>query len=328
MSTSSRVRIVPVVLGLLLIPIFVARIGLEAIVTELQRLGPETLLILVPYAVGTAISAFPWGWMLDESIRPRASGTVASRFAASGANALLPFFGFAGEPCRLLWLRPEARALGLAAIVVDRLLYNAAGGLLLLVASAAALTTRLGAARSAGAALLGLFILGSSVLVIYAISHWGIGGRLQRLLRRFLGSSYAHPELGTRVDAGIRSLLKTRGRVKLQNFGVHFLARVVQGVEVYVALWSLRAPTSVADAIVLAAVPIATSVFASSIPSQIGVQEGAQALACAALGHSPALGLVLMLLLRLRQLAFVPLTPLLIAAARPQGSGKAEASAH
>jgi lysylphosphatidylglycerol synthase-like protein len=328
MSTSSRVRIVPVVLGLLLIPVFVVRIGLDAIVAELQRLGPETLLILAPYALGTALSAFPWAWMLDEDIRPRASGTVASRFAASGANALLPLFGFAGEPCRLLWLRADCRAVGLAAIVVDRLLYNSAGGLLLIAAAVAALGTRLGVARSASAALLGLVILGSSFVVIYAISHWGIGRRVHGILRRFLGSSYAEPELGTRVDVSLRALLKTPGRVMLQNLGVHFLARVVQGVEVYVALWALRAPTSVADAIVLAAVPIATSVFASSIPSQIGVQEGAQSLVCAALGHSPALGLVLVLLLRLRQLAFVPLTPLLIAAARPHSRGKAEASAH
>ena len=78
------------------------------------------LWILLPYAAGTALSAAPWAWLLPPRQRPGWEQTLAGRFAASGANALLPFFGLAGEPCRLLWLEPSARAEGLAAIVTTR----------------------------------------------------------------------------------------------------------------------------------------------------------------------------------------------------------------
>lgn len=114
----------------------------------------------------------------------------------------------------------------------------------------------------------------------------------------------------------------------MRGLWLHVLGRAVLGVEVYIALWSLDAPTLVRHAVVLATVPVVTSLFASAIPSQIGVQEGAQALACAALGFDPALGLALVLLQRLRQLAFVPLTPLLIAGARSRNAERTAAEKH
>jgi len=325
MSTRSSLRLLPLALGLLLIAVFVARIGVATIQSELRRLGPESLLILVPYAAGTALSAFPWAWCLERRFRPRATATIAGRFAASGANALLPFFGLAGEPCRLLWLAPGARAEGLAAIVVDRLLYNSAGGLLLLLGAAAALSSALPRALSGAAAVVGAILFGLSFGVLHAISRWGIGRRSQRLLQRFLGSSYREPELGASVDAAIQRLSAASARRRLgAGLLLHFVARVVVAVEIYVALWSLHAPTTLRDALILSSVPIATSVVASSIPSQIGVQEGAQAFVCGALGLSPALGLVLVLLQRLRQLAFAPLTLLLLASARPRAEVQPE----
>ena len=314
-----RARGVWVVFGLVLIAVFVARIGLDAIAAVLRRLGPESLLILVPYALGTALAALPWAWLLSTQARPRISGVIASRFAASGANALLPLFGFAGEPSRLLWLPSGSNAAGLAAIVVDRLLYNAAGGLLLLVGAAVALTTRLPALVSAAAALIAVFIVALTFLTFYVVSRWGIGGGVQRILHRVLGISHRDRELGAKVDRAIRALLEQSQPAILAGLVLHLVARVVLSVEVYVALWSLHAPTGIRDAIVLSTVPVATSLVASSIPSQLGVQEGAQALVCGALGFDPALGLVLVLLQRMRQLAFVPLTPLLIAIARARG---------
>ena len=62
--------------------------------------------------------------------------------------------------------------------------------------------------------------------------------------------------------------------------------------------------------------PIASGVFASSIPSQLGVQEGVLSFTCSALGMPAALGIALALLLRFRQLVFVSITPLLLGLAR------------
>lgn len=314
MRSPSRVRVSMVAIGLLLIPLFVAHIGVGAISSELRRLGPESVLILLPYAAGTAISAFPWTWLLDARVRPGAWGAIASRFAASGANALLPFFGVAGEPCRLLWLPTSVRTRGLATIVVDRLIYNLSGGLWLLVAAAAALRTRLPPALAWSMGGLGVLLLVGTFAVLLVLSRGRVVRRVERFLPRWVRQRYV--AVGAELGAALDGLWRKPRHGLWLGFASHFVSRLVMSLEVHVALWSLNAPTSAADAVVLSAVPAVTSLVASSIPSQIGVQEGAQALASGALGFDPALGFSLVLLQRARQLAFVPLAPLLIAGAR------------
>ena len=312
----AMLRFLPLLIGLLLLPLFVARVGVRPILDELHQLGPGALWMLVPYAAATALSAAPWAWLLPPGQRPRWARTVAGRFAASGANALLPFFGLAGEPCRLLWLDRSARAEGLAAIVIDRLLYNAAGGLLLMLGAAAAWTTALSLqliAAGAGAALL---IIVLSAVTLHAITRWRIGRGVQRVLRRILGSAVRESALGEQVDEALRRMARARSRALLPAQLLHCMARAVLCLEVYLVLRSLHAPATLVHVLVLSSVPVATSVFASAIPSQIGVQEGAQVFVCGALGLDPALGLVLVLLQRARQLAFVPLTLILLGAAR------------
>jgi hypothetical protein len=208
------------------------------------------------------------------------------------------------------------------------LLYNSVGGLWLFLGATAALGTRLSPWASVLAAGLGVAMFGLSLVALRAIARWKLAGGLQRILRRVLGNSYRDPAVAARVDAGIARLLQPEARpILLRGLLVHAAARVVSSAEVLVALWSLRAPTTLAEGLVLSSVPIATGVIASSIPSQIGVQEGAQAFTCAALGLDPALGLVLVLLARLRQLVFVPVTLILLAAARPPAGSAAEAGA-
>jgi hypothetical protein len=311
-----HVKVVLLLVGIALVVLFVHRIGARAIGAELARVGPSAFLIVVPYALGTALGAFPWSWLLPRASRPPAGALIAGRFAASGANALLPFFGLAGEPARLLWLPVDARAAGLAAIVVDRVLYNSGSALVLLSGAAMSLSTLLPRYLSALAAVTALVILAVTLGALFSVARFGVGKRSQGLLARVLGDAYRDGSFGESVDASLQGLLQKPRRGLARGLALHFVARLLIGLEVYVALWCLGANASVEDALVLATVPIATALFASSIPSQIGVQEGAQAYTCAALGLPPALGVALVLLQRLRQLAFVSATPFLLALAK------------
>jgi len=295
------------------------RAGLPQIGAQLARVGVRAGWLLVPYALGTALGAAPWAAVLAPAHRPRPLGVVAGRFVASSANALLPFFGLAGEPARLLWLAPEARPEGLAAIVVDRVLYNASNGFLLLSGALVAFfATELPAAISLGAAAAALATLVVTALLLWAAVRSGVGERLQRLLRRMLGSAYADAEFGRQVDVELLRMVRRRnGRLALGVL-THMLGRSVILCEVYVGLKLVGVPFDAADAAVLAVVPIGLSLFFSSVPSQIGVQEGGQALVAAALGMSPSVGVTLVLLQRFRQLVFAGVAPLLLNVARPR----------
>src|SRR5687767_8072338 len=131
-NSATKMRLLLALVGIALIVGLVARVGPGAIARRFSGVGFEIVWLAVPYLIGSAIGAVPWLWLLPESGRPRLAAAIKSRLAASGANALLPFFALAGEPARLLWLRPPYRAAGTAALVVDRVIYNSASAVFLL----------------------------------------------------------------------------------------------------------------------------------------------------------------------------------------------------
>src|SRR4030095_1241538 len=126
-QSTPRARIAPLrwtparalilVAGVALVAFFIARAGVADVATQLERAGAKALWLFVPYSLGTGAGAFPWGSFLPRGVRPSAPRLVMSRFAASSANSLLPFFGAAGEPTRLLWLQPGQGAPGARAVV-------------------------------------------------------------------------------------------------------------------------------------------------------------------------------------------------------------------
>jgi hypothetical protein len=138
-NSPGKIRILLALVGIALIVWLAARIGPAAIARRFSAVGFDVGWVAVPYLVGSAIGALPWVWLLPEQGRPGLAAAIKGRLAASGANALLPFFALAGEPARLLWLRPELRALGTAALVVDRVVYNSASAVFLLIGAAVAL---------------------------------------------------------------------------------------------------------------------------------------------------------------------------------------------
>jgi hypothetical protein len=312
-----NVRLAAIALGFGLLVVLINHVGPRTVAAQMGRVGPRILWLAVPYAAGTIVGAFPWSLLLPRAAQPPMGALFAGRFAASGANALLPFFGLAGEPSRLLWLAPEHRASGFAAIVIDRVLYNSASALLLLLGALVALTTALPVPLAAGAAGIAIATIVVTVAIAVAAARFGIGVRTQALLARLFGRPGAGTGFGTAVDDALVTLVRgPRGRLCAGLF-VHLVGRALLAAEILVALWALDIPVGLTAAIVLAVVPIALSLFVSMIPSQIGVQEGAQALIAAALGLTPALGVSLVLLQRLRQLVFIALTPVLLALARP-----------
>ena len=135
--SKTTLRVAGIVLGLGVVVVGVKWTGVDAIHKALSRVGANIAWMFAAYAAGTAVGAVPWRELLPDWARPSWGATLTSRFAASGINALLPFFGL-GEAARLLWLPRGERSPGLAALVVDRLLFLAAGTPILVVAALAA----------------------------------------------------------------------------------------------------------------------------------------------------------------------------------------------
>ena len=104
-----------IALGLGAVVVGVKWTGVDAIHKALSQVGANITWMFAAYAAGTAVGAVPWRKLLPDWARPSWGATLTSRFAASGINALLPFFGL-GEASRLLWLPRGERSPGLAAL--------------------------------------------------------------------------------------------------------------------------------------------------------------------------------------------------------------------
>jgi hypothetical protein len=328
--SKSILRVVGIVLGLAFVIVGVKWTGVGAIRAALGRVGLNITWMFAAYAAGTAVAAVPWRELFPAADRPSWGATLTSRFAASGLNALVPFFGL-GEAARLMWVGRRERSPGLAALVVDRLLFLAAGTPILLVGALAA--TRVPAVPRSYE--LGVLISAAIILIAVAVVTAGAArGRLAGKLRWALvlfgvppvrnvaggaqsnGRSQgdaADPDAIDPIDRGLRGLLMGPRAPIAGGFALHLCARLLLAAEIYAGLRILGTHVGVMETLIFIAIPVGLSVIGTFVPGQIGLQEGASALVAAALGIGPATGIALVFLQRLRQLVFVPLAGLLLA---------------
>jgi uncharacterized membrane protein YbhN (UPF0104 family) len=312
-----RLQLVALAAALVLMVVLVAGLGPRAIAAQTAGAGAGAAWLLVAYAAGTAIGALPWHALLPEGVRPGLRAAVESRFAASGANAILPLLGIGGEPVRLLWMRPSDRAAGVAAIVLDRLIYVAASAVFLLAAAIAALGLRaLPSEYALGAGLGALVLLSIAAVATWLIGRHRIAGRLHRLIGRLRRRAPPDaPGFAGDVDRAIEQILARRGGIAAAVV-LSVAARVVLGAELYAGFRVLGVPLSADVALVLAAVPVFLGLAGAIVPSQLGIQEGSLALVASLLGVPAGTAVAVALLQRIRQLITTAIGWALIAARR------------
>jgi hypothetical protein len=117
--------------------------------------------------------------------------------------------------------------------------------------------------------------------------------------------------MGAEIDARLETLLRASRPLALALL-IHLAGRALAALEIGLALRLLQVPATPAHVLVLAAVPVAAALVGAFLPGQIGLQEGVQAAAAAALGLGATAGVMVVLLQRTRQLLFLPLTATLL----------------
>jgi glycosyltransferase 2 family protein len=313
-KTMKVLRIVGAIAALGLLTLVIWHIGPQAIAHQLLAAGPGFIWIVVIHAVGIAVAALPWHVLLPREARPTIWQSIASRFVAAGANAVTPVVSFAGDLVRLFWLRHKSdRPHGVAAIVADRLTYGAAN-LTFVIAGAIALVhvsdlppeyTRM--TLIGGMVLMVLVALGAVLAARFRLI-----GRIHHLVSRIRRKERDH-QFGDDVDASVEEMLRRQpGRLALA-FLFNVMFRLAMSLQIVVAFWLLGVDLAWDEALVFSALPIVMAIGGFMVPSQVGVQEGAQALLAGSLGISSTTAVAVVLLLRIRSLVGGALVALLIA---------------
>jgi uncharacterized membrane protein YbhN (UPF0104 family) len=252
--------------------------------------------LALPYTVATGLYAWPWALLLPPGIRPPWGAVVRGRFVSAAINVVLPT-GLLGEPARLRSIPPAGWGLAGEALVWDRALYQAACATFLF---AMALVAERAGLRAVGVAA----VLAAVVALVWALGM--LGTTRVPWVRRLAARALDHTTAG---EPGLR--LRPPLSVLAVGFLLHVAGRVVVALEVWLGAAVLGQSLGLEAGVLASGAIVLTSMALPIVPGQLGVQEVALAAAMIAAGHTPETGVAIAILIRIRQLVFVPLGLLL-----------------
>jgi len=318
------VRTLLMILGAALFVAVLIRVGPGAVVrlfAELSWFLP--LIVVFPYAVMTSLDTLGWRFAFRRDVVPFRS-LLAARLAGEAFNMTTPTASVGGEAVKAWFIRPyvpltESLAsvvIAKTAITIGQALYLAVG-LVMAMAVLPGTSTLLQVMQW----LLGLELLGvGGFVAVQAFGVLGAGGRmLQRL--GFVAPA-AGAEVMDRVDSALVHFYRKEPARLALSITCHFLGWVLGALEVYLILWALGMPVSLATAVVIDAFGSGIGFAAFLVPARLGAAEAGQVAVFMALGLGAPAGLTFALVQRLREatwtgLGFLALTTLRATAPPP-----------
>ena len=255
------------------------------------------------HLVPMAINARAWQVLMARHSRPTITGMTAMVWLREAVNGLLPVARIGGEVVsgRALMQRGVPPASAVASIVVDmtvsmatQFVFTLLGLALLAIMSTDMVTV--------GRVALGVAVTIPIVVALLFVQKIGFFGLLSRLLHILFGPKLAgwvgDPRL---LDRAIRMIYRRPGRI----WGCalwQLLGWLVSSGEIWLFLYFLGHPVSLAVAIAIEALAQAVSSAGFMVPGALGIQEGAFLLFGGAFGLSADTALALSLARRFRDL--------------------------
>ncbi len=242
------------------------------------------------------------GIVLERAIPRRR--VARARWIGEAVNGLLPVAQMGGPMvmARLLARYGAGRADAGAAVVVSttqQMLSQAAFGILGMLALAAHAND----GKLLYPLLIGTGLFGANAIWFYSLQQRGLFARLAKMLNRFSsGREWLDFSGGAEaLDAAVQGAYARRG-VGLNSFLLNLVGWIAGTGEVWLILYFLGHPVSLANALMLESLGQAIRGIAFAIPGALGVQEGGYLLLGALIGLDAPTALALSLIKRAREL--------------------------
>ncbi len=327
-----HVELACIALGLAVLAATAWAIGIESLARDLRLIGWGLAAILLVESLSVLLNT--GGWALAF---PRGERTVgmprllAARLAGDAVNYLTPSATVGGELLRVRLLGPEVpAALRWASVTAAKVGQSVAQVVFILVGLGVALPRLPGVTRWTGLPWLLVSALGGVGAVIAGAVYVRLVGRgfwstarsalgPGRLARR-LPSSWTG--LGQDLDAALARLGPWRTGASLGGF---VLGWAVGAAEIYVILRCVADAVDWPTALALETGSVLLDGMLFFVPAKVGTQEGGKVALFAVLGLSPARGLTVGVVRRIRELTYAGLGLIALAAlsARPSGEPSA-----
>jgi glycosyltransferase 2 family protein len=289
-------------------------VGLDTLVHDLRLIGWGLVAILLVESVGVGLNTGGWALAFPRGERPVNMGRLlAARLAGDAMNYLTPSATVGGELLRVRLLRPDVPvSLRWASVSVAKVGQTVAQAVFILLGLALfspeleALAAWPGWLSSVIAALAGVAALAAGATFVWAVGRgfWATmhSGLSRVRLARLLPASWAGP--GRDLDAALARL--GPGRVAA-SLGCFVAGWAVGAVEIYLILYWVGAAVDWTTALALETGSVLIDGILFVVPAKVGTQEGGKVVLFAALGLSPARGLTVGVVRRIRELTYAGL---------------------
>lgn len=303
--------------GAALFAFLLVEIGVAAITSSFAQLSWRLVVLLIfPFVLVTAFDTLGWRFAFLRDRVPF-STLLSTRLAGEAFNATTPTASVGGEAVKAWMLRHQVPlAESLPSVIVAKTTITIAQGLFLVLGIVCAwITLEPGSPLLTGMALmLGVEVLAIGGFVVAQLG--GLFGGGGRILGR-LGLVGDGKTRGlTRVDGALSQFYRREPRRLLLSTGAHFLGWVLSAFETWLILLCLNTPVSLETAMVIEAAGTAVRFVTFMIPAHLGALEGGQVVTFLQLGLSPATGMTVVLVRRVREAAWVGIGLVILAARR------------
>lgn len=294
--------------GLALATLLIAYQGFTVVFAALTSAGFGLLWASLFHFVPLIVNARAWQFLLAGKRRPSLAHFAWATWLRESVNGLLPVARIGGEFVAVRYMvRRRLRTPPVVASVVVDMTLCVGSQFAYTMIGLALLVRYTGDFAAASTIALGLIIVLALVAIFVLVQRYGLFTLLAGMVHRLFSDRFAWFVGGaTALDRAVRVIYRRPRRLLACTFW-QFVAWIVAAGEIWLALYFLDHPMSIADAILIDAVTHAASTAAFVVPGAVGVQEGAFMIVGNLLGLSPELSLALALTRRARDLLlFLP----------------------
>jgi putative membrane protein len=288
--------------GLALLTGLIAYFGFASVVAAVLSSRWGTVLVVAARAAALAAAGVGW-WLLLAPVGRGPYAFVGLRFVRDAINSLVPFAVVGGDVigARLLAQFGVATNLAIASVLVD--IFMQVVGLFILVLTGLGIVLALvGAHRLTAITFVILAVALPAVTGFFLALNFGAFEPIVRWLIAF-GEKRQRAVFYQVADLGDRLQQIWRNRRGLaESFVVHVATVFFGASEVWIALYFMGHPVSVAEAIAIEALGQGTRSAAFMLPGGLGVQDGTLIAASALFGIPADVALAMALIKRVPDL--------------------------
>lgn len=317
-------------IGLVFFGSLVWHIGPSNIYDAASRVGPVTLLIiLIPSVAMYTIEAYGWKLVLGSSGYAVPFWRLFTiRTAGEVVNMTTPGY-VGGEPLKAYLLKKYNIPMkeGAASVVIAKTTMTIAEAFYILAGITLAFLI-LGAGGSVGqmitAALVSAGLLVCSIAGFLFVQRCGLFVSFLSLVKRLglqIRALEAQEDNLRSIDQTILNFYSHHHRVFLTSIGVYLFGWMAEALEVYAIIYFLGGPASLLSTLSIGALAVFIKGSMFFIPGSLGAQEAGHLFLLKAFGYCDVTGITFALLRRFRELVWIGIGLLCLAAVGKAGMG-------